>query len=309
MFHYTNKNVYLLPQWSDLDLTNKGIFYRDIQDINIYVEDENSEIFYEELFKNLIDNNIKIKKIISLNGRKNVIEFSKIYKDNKAALFIIDADLYLARGERINSIQRLYEHNRYCIENFLFSLSGLVEIIYETLASKTKEKIKEEILWDDVNNNIKNTLVNLFIEFSIIHKLDRSIQTVKIGIKDLFKSHNQSDYLICEEKVNKLIEKKKIELLMKNALKYNKLAKEYTETKKNILEKLSTLGDEIHIISGKHFLIHILFRLMKKHANSQITMESFKLRLAKHYEPEVLESLKFAIEKTVKGEIYISDNL
>lgn len=134
--------LFFVPKWNNESLKSRGIFYRDIQDINIYVEDENSEIFYEVVFKTLINSDIKIKKIIPLNGRDNVINYSKDYCDSQPALFIIDGDLHLARGERIENMERLYEHDRYCIENFLFSLEALVEIIFETVAKKTRRNYR-----------------------------------------------------------------------------------------------------------------------------------------------------------------------
>lgn len=300
------EQLYFLPIWSDDSLKSRGLFYRDVQDINIYVEDENSEIFYDVVFKTLINSDIKIKKIIPLNGRDNVIEFSRNYTDSKPALFIIDGDLYLARGERIKDIERLYEHDRYCIENFLFSLDGLVEIIFETVAKKTKEEIINEINWQSINENIEESLIDLFIEFAIINKIDYKIKTVKIGVDDLFVSKSIKDYLISKQKVDDLIKQKRLELILRNGLNYNKISKDYNTIKASILENLEGFENKLCIISGKHFLMGILFRILKKHAVINPTMDSFKLRLAKYYNKESLSSLKKAIEDTAKGMIYVN---
>lgn len=297
-----------LPVWNNNALLSLGIFYGHIQDINIYVEDENSELFYSEFFNTIIDKSIKIKKIIPLKGRKFVIEKSKEYNQEKPALFIIDADLNLAYGEKISGYDRLFEHDKYCIENYLFSEEGLTEIIYENLANKPKKDIQKDIDWKSTINNIEETLVELFIEFAIINKINKSnksIKTVKIGVTDLFYAKSKTETLICKEKTAKLIEEKRNELILNNINNYKLLSKEYNENKKKILENLSKNEEnKIDIVSGKHFLIHILYKILKKYSTSQLSMDSFKLRLSKHFNPQILTKLKLAIEETARGKIY-----
>lgn len=293
----------MLPTWNDIELKVYDIFVSDTQDINIYVEDINSEVFYEALFDNIIDEKIKINKIFPLNGRDNVISYCKEYSDSHAALFIIDSDLYLSKNERTVGINRLYEHNRYCIENYLFSLDGLVEIIHDSLASKNKEIIRAEIPWDSIIDNIKNTLVKLFIEFAVISKFNAGIQTVKTGVKDLFTSKENNNFTICESKVNQLIEAKKQELFDKNLENVNEEI--YNSLKNEIIKNVEILQEEIHIVSGKHYLIHILYKVFNRYApKMQVKMDSFQLRLAKNCDTTPLDPLKNAIEITCKGKIY-----
>jgi len=295
--------INVLPNWNNSSKISLGIFYSNIQDINIYVEDENSEIFYKEFFDNILDKTITIRKIISLKGRDNVIDGAKNYKQSKPALFIIDADLNLLLGERVK-LNRLFEHDKYCIENYLFSKEGLVELIYETLANQTKEDIKSNIEWEKTLINIENTLLNLFVEFAIIRKIDKSIKTVKLGVKDLFESNNQNEPIISYEKTNLLINEKINELILKNINNYNFISKQYN-TYKSIIKNNLNRENKTDFISGKHYLIQILFRLLKKHTNSQITTESFKLRLSKHFNTSEFNELKSALEQTARGNIYI----
>jgi hypothetical protein len=293
-----------LPVWSDIELRAIDIFVSQTQDINLYVEDTDSEIFYETLMDKLLNKDIKINKIIPLNGRDNVINYCKEYTDSTPALFIIDSDLYLSRKEQLVGLERLYQHDKYCIENYLFSLYSLVELIFETVASKTKDNIKTEIEWNSIIENIENTLLKLFIEFATIHKLDKSIQTVKIGINNLFKELKKDKYEICEVKVAKLIEEKKKELFIKNAINQN-IQTEYESIKNTIEENIKSIEDKTSVISGKHFLIYILYKIFNKYApGAQVKMNSFKLRLAKNCEVEKLAPLKEAIYATVQGNIY-----
>lgn len=293
----------MLPTWNDVELNAYDIFVSETQDINIYVEDANSEIFYGALFDSMFANKIKINKILPLNGRNNVISYCQEYNEPHAALFIIDSDLYLCKNERMIGINRLYEHDRYCIENYLFSLDGLVEIIHETIATKTKENIKSEIPWDIILDNISNTLVKLFIEFAVISKFDAGITTVKTGIKDLFTGRENDNFTICETKVTQLIEDKKKELFDKKLDNVNEEI--YASLKNNIIKNVEEIKEKIHIVSGKHYLIHILYKVFNRYApKAQVKMDSFQLRLAKNCDKVPLEPLKNAIEKTCEGKLY-----
>lgn len=297
------KSIYSLPEWTDIQKQTYDLFFMDLQEINIYVEDENSEIFYMELFKDLLDPQINIKKILPLNGRENVIKYCEIYSEQKPAIFLIDADLYWVRGDNQNKTIRLYQHDRYCIENYLFSENAIIEIIFETVANKTKDEIKHDLLWYKVEENIKDTLIDLFIQFAIIHKFEKSVTTVKTGIKECFASHKQDEYEISKENVEKLMATKQLEIVKKSIHKnYSKQSEIYKKIKQEVIDNVDDLSEKIHIISGKHFLIHILYRIMKKHtSNAQMTMDSFKLRLARHCDKNALLPLKIAIENTVNG--------
>lgn len=299
------EDLYNLPEWGDHARWSYDVFFTDLQDINIYVEDENSEIFYEELIKRFINPDIKITKILPLKGRENVIENCRIYSDTKAALFIIDGDLIWVRGDSINNMPRLYQHDKYCIENYLFSKVALIELIFETLADKPKDVIESNLKWENIEKNILETLMELFIEFATINKVDKSIKTVKVGINDLYTSYSGTDYTVSKEKVEDLINKIRFEIVINNYLNFDNINNEYNQTRQKVIEHIASIDNKLDIVSGKHFLIPLLYKVMKKHAKSNITMSSFYLRLARHCDLSVFNHLKKAIEDTAAGIAYV----
>jgi hypothetical protein len=84
--------------WSSAASKSLGLLYRELQPIEVYVEDSNSEAFYFELLNRMIDGEKKIRKIIPLNGRKNVLDHCDDFDHRTPALFIIDGDLDLFLG-------------------------------------------------------------------------------------------------------------------------------------------------------------------------------------------------------------------
>lgn len=52
----------------------KPQFYSAYNDINIFVEDEDDEVFYEKLFQNLLDKSIKVKRVFGVGGKPNLLK-------------------------------------------------------------------------------------------------------------------------------------------------------------------------------------------------------------------------------------------
>ncbi len=64
--------MYKAPNWSFSARKSLGLHYRDLQDVEIYVEDIGSEALYTKLFTRAARDQVRIRKIIPLNGRENV---------------------------------------------------------------------------------------------------------------------------------------------------------------------------------------------------------------------------------------------
>lgn len=87
--------------------------FEPLQDIDVYVEDTNDEAFYRALL-NAATNEITVKRVFALNGRKNVIDAATAYdQKTRPALFIIDGDLPWVKGEPSPKIVGLHCHDAY----------------------------------------------------------------------------------------------------------------------------------------------------------------------------------------------------
>ncbi|GAA5214660.1 DUF4435 domain-containing protein [Corallincola platygyrae] len=289
-----------LPVWPIDALESIGLLYRDLQDIEVYVEDEDSEAIYRELLSRASNNSVKIHKLFCLDGRHNVVTMCEKYDDESPALFIIDGDLDLVLGEKEKSIPRLFQHNLYCMENYLFCKDAAIELLIESSGKILTDAAATLIDWDAFINSIKSDLENLFITFGTSRKLTPSEKTVAHSFYSICKKgEKKSQPRICSMKVDKLITD--IE---------SKIIKEFdVETlesvKTPIKERVFTSTNSLSYVSGKDFLIPALyFHLKDKGLTPSITMDSFKFRLARHCEKSPLEALANAMQITAKGEIY-----
>ena len=74
------------------------LFFSDLNDINIFVEDKGKEFEYETIFKRLLGKEYKIVKILGVGGKvelkKYFNEFGLVNKDNPKIknIYIADGD-------------------------------------------------------------------------------------------------------------------------------------------------------------------------------------------------------------------------
>jgi hypothetical protein len=130
------------PELPLRSLSSQGVLYRPLQDIEVYVEDEGSEVFYEELISRLLDHNHQIIKVFPLRGRENVLAECQVYNEKHPALFIIDGDLSWVAGEPQPNHDHLFVNQCYCVENYLVCENAITEIAFENSGSMPRQEIR-----------------------------------------------------------------------------------------------------------------------------------------------------------------------
>ena len=79
------------PELTDSFLAGQDILYKQFNDVEFYVEDFEQEHLYYNILKNLFPD-VQFEKIFPLNGKKNVIDASKLTIDSKTKIYIVDLD-------------------------------------------------------------------------------------------------------------------------------------------------------------------------------------------------------------------------
>jgi hypothetical protein len=88
------------PQWPARAIGAITSLFRPLQDIDVYVEDQGSEAFYRELLRRVLPSDVRVERVLPLNGRQNVIAAAMRHDfTNRPALFIVDGDFEWVRGE------------------------------------------------------------------------------------------------------------------------------------------------------------------------------------------------------------------
>ncbi|WP_373350800.1 DUF4435 domain-containing protein [Acinetobacter bereziniae] len=310
-----DKNAYSVVNVIDKDIGNKpawgkytsnlGFFLKDVQDINLYIEDTaiEAENFYKAMLKNILPE-LKINKVVGLGGRENVLQACTKKKKNVKELYIIDGDLYCYYGNQA-PLDNLFIHNAYCVENYLVDSFAVFTFIEDSLAISFEEVI-EKCNWNSFYTNMLDSFEDLFILYAICHRLRLPIKTIK-----RFNTAEWVDHTIKNGfKTPNLLTIKKTAIEIKMYIISEIGESEFHIIYEEIHSRLSDLeaNKRLDYISGKNYLIHFLknFVASLKCPMSSVTDQSFKYRLIKLSRHPELNTLKSAILKVIDEGVYIT---
>ncbi|MGS0682632.1 DUF4435 domain-containing protein [Shewanella sp. 125m-7] len=284
----------MIPQYKNHYKSSVGLLFRQLQDIEIYVEDKDSEVFYRELFGRLLEGRAQIKKVISLGCRNEVIKGAEEQANDAPKVFVIDADLFWVTQQFNTNNKRIYQYPFYCVENSLFCKSAAITLIQETLGDKKRELIESELDWNSWIQSIEPHLIELFVIFATAFKLNPTIKTTSRGFEAIVTKTKKAPVIFDIEKVTLVISEIKNELLKDFSL---------DEIEKTAAEIENWTRDKEHnlnIVSGKNFLLPLLSFKLKEHCNLDLTVKSRNYRLARNCNLEPLDGLRVFVEDTIE---------
>jgi len=276
-----------LPVFPERALTSKAVVFRPLQDIDIYVEDEGSEVFYTELLKRLVGRDTRIATVVPLRGRDNVLKKAEEYADPRPALFLIDGDLHWVAGLALPTLPHIFIHPCYCVENYLFCEDAMIEIVVENHGCIERDTAKDALDWPTVRNRVETLLLPLFLEFAVAFALCPDIRTVSRGIGCLLRdSRKGSPPELDEDKVFSVLQEVKDELVAR-------VGRDVYEVKRSLIEqRIKTLRDPIDAVSGKDFLVPVQMFEAGNKGGQKVQRKSFVFRLARHCRLDKMESLR-----------------
>lgn len=284
------------PQYPDRALMSRGVLYRPLQDIEIYVEDENSELFYTELLSRLMGNEVRISKVFALRGKDRVLEECKSFIGTHSAIFIIDGDLDWVAGKPSPLIERLFVHQCYCVENYLFCETAMVEIIVENNGRLSREEARKRLNWSKIREAYQEPLTELFIEFATAHLRKPELPTVSTGVGVLFTQQGR--------KTTPDLDRLKVSSLstrVREAVIREVGPDNYQHTRMEVASRVAEMADSFDAISGKSYLIPLQLLILKRFSSQNIKRSSLVFRSAKYCCLDKLVLLKNAILKEAKN--------
>src|ERR1017187_592430 len=106
--------------WSRRAKVALSYLFRPLQDVDIYVENINDEVFYSELIRRIAPSHIRVVRVFPKGGRQAVLEAAQHHDfQQRRALFLVDGDFEWVRDERPPAAHGVYRVEAYCIENLL----------------------------------------------------------------------------------------------------------------------------------------------------------------------------------------------
>ncbi|MBU2915370.1 DUF4435 domain-containing protein [Reichenbachiella agariperforans] len=271
----------------------RSVLFEDFNDIDIYVED--SAVGYQKMYKELLnkafENKLRIEHIIPIGNRDAVIAECENNQENtgRKRVYIVDGDLYILSVDPITPKDGLFVLPRYCIENYLISKNALIKILYEDEPNLESSEIEERLNFDDWLNQNETELIKLFILYALCKKHCPEIQTVAHKVSKLC---SDPTGVVCSSKTNARVQELKQHIV-------DKIGSDETDIEiKKIEDKLKFEDQQIlRYVSGKDYLLPLLFSRIKNSVRSTSDKLNFKMRLAIHGEINELSMLpEYVIE-------------
>ena len=276
----------MIPERSVQANSAKSVFFEEINDIDIYIEDTAfgySKIF-SILFSRVFEGRYKVGKVFPLGGREAVVSEHAENGSDRPSIYIIDGDLFLLSGDTVVNKKGLYKLPYYCVENLLCDHESLLSIMDEEEPEKDHSKIKELFNYQEWLENNEQKLFLLFVEYAISILLNPQEQTVAFRVGGLVSSNKGE---LDEAKLLKRIKELK-------SLSVNRSSpEEYGAVRSKILFEFGGSGlDELDIVSGKDYLFPLLKTRAKSVVKTKASDLNFKMRLARICNIERLASAK-----------------
>lgn len=289
-----------IPSWSAPASESMGLLYRDLQPIEVYVEDSNSEAFYLELTNRMIGDKNSIKKVIPLHGRSHVLRMCDEYQGEHPAIFLIDGDLDLLFGGRVIGKTNLYQLRAYCIENYLFCFEAARELIVEGSGIVLRENALVEDEWQEFLAPIEGELKELFVVFGAARLAKPELKTVSHGLSSILTQRTRAAGPTLDiDKISDLKNRISQECLQKVG------EERWVEILAEIRARVSDL-EAIDVISGKDFLLPLLSYLIRSKGCGGMTVPSLMFKLAKYCSLTRLDELKHALHEVLAGNSFVS---
>lgn len=263
-----------------------SVFYENFNDLDVYIEDtaDGYDKIFSRLLSRALEGRVTIDRVFPLGERSKVIKSARLYDrgiSERASVFIVDGDLYLLSGEKEQLPHNLIVLPRYCIENFLFDKASFLQLLDEEDTAKDTDVLESAL---DLNNWLDHAGIELrplFCIFAVAHFLESGIKTVKNGSTG-----------ICQDQFGN-IDAIKVQNLTNTI--HQELSDRYgvcviEMLLRSVEAKISPdLCFASTYVSGKDFILPLLFLRLRSISGSKTKNINLKIRLASKCRTDVME--------------------
>lgn len=276
-----------LDRSPEAQITNT-VFFEDVNDITIYVEDKDKEAEYETIFKRLFQEKYKINKIFPAGSKTAVKECFYSEKENtiKKQIFIVDGDFDRFKDDALIDDPRFIYLEMYNIESYFID-SKAAAIFMKSLVCKMDKQVEQLLDFDNWYSKIINQAKELFLLYLYI-------QIYMPGVENV----NRNPYLFIDQKTGFEREDESFTAYKSQILENQ----EYVEEKLKVLHQKykSVFGNDYrYLICGKFLLKSLACYIRSKCHKSRTHFENdmFRWVLINHFD---VEKLSFIRERTLE---------
>lgn len=182
--------------YSDEALLSRVIFLSSPECVSIFVEDENKEYEYEEIFEKLLPTNIKISCIFPTGGKLKLEEAYELFGNSieyGKTFFIADGDFDSVLNKPMISANNFLYLERYNIESYLMNKDAVIQFMRPKL-KKTIKATEKIINYDEWVINIDAFFKEIFKVHFLVQKYAPEIKNVSRGFAIFITNNGLPDY-------------------------------------------------------------------------------------------------------------------
>lgn len=264
----------------------RSVLYHGLNDINLYVEDENRQYEYEKIFQRLLGNHYSIKTIFAVGGKNKVEaayrEFGKQYH-GIPNFYIVDGDFdrYI-EAKRVKMIQDdcFIYLKTYNIENYLIDEQACISYA-QGLLRQTEATVIQRVDYPSWKARIVSEAKKLFLCYCFV-------ESIKAPEKSVGRSPYQFiDIATGFEKTDGSFDEYQDHVIS--------LSVDYDAQMETIIEAYERENgdDYFNLICGKFLLTCLACHLNKlKNTKTKINEDDFKWFLINEFDVSSLEYVK-----------------
>jgi hypothetical protein len=282
-----------IPSESPASLYARSVFFRQFNDVDIYVEDADQENLYFTIFSKLFPA-LKLGHVFPLGGKQNLLARASDGKDlARISVYVADKDFDDCFG-LIVVRDNVFYLKRYCIENYLLEELALIEFVVSEFPRLSRDDIQRQLNFSSVLKTIIRNLKDLFALFFVVKKYTLEV-----------KSTSFEPQFFCSEEDQGMLDNSKIERYAKDVSKALRRRAEEAKLHAEIddcLELFNENDNGAPNISGE-YILWLLLHVTRRSFNcsSQTTLDGFRYRLAQYAQFESLFWLRDRIAVYIKS--------
>jgi hypothetical protein len=161
--------------------------FRAYNDIDIYVEDRNSNRVYQLLLDRYLNGRAKVVRVFSVGNREAVLTACR---DDQAPggrprLYLVDGDFDFVLERSHPGLARLHRLNCYSMENLLWCVEAMGEVAADCLGLPDAVEAKDRLGLQGMMDETVQRLADLAIVYAAVHEHVPEIETSGRNVHEL----------------------------------------------------------------------------------------------------------------------------
>lgn len=266
----------MTPKYSASSIRAQLFLKRSYNDIDIVVEDIANRNVWKYFIDAHLPPGVKVGSVTLAGGRREVEAAcaNDQGQSGRPKLYLVDGDFDFLLGKKKRRLRNLYRLRAMNIENLLLQDASIIEIAMEASPTLSEQQIQARMDCSAIVSIVEPALSDLFTVYGASEELGSGQATCAYSVHRLCNQHARGIRLS-----RSAVGARKIGLLKILITQFGAVT--VRQRIAAIKNRASALSSE-QCISGKAYLLPIVFEAFKARFNYRGNSESFKVALARN---------------------------